>query len=88
MLVDTLARQRIIPARAGFTWDQTASETAEGDHPRSRGVYSVFIASLISTIGSSPLARGLQTQNWTASNSGRIIPARAGFTLTKIKFVR
>ena len=40
----------------------------------------MFIASLISTIGSSPLARGLRQEYADAHPSERIIPARAGFT--------
>ena len=31
--------RRIIPARAGFTYDMSAPAADDGDHPRSRGVY-------------------------------------------------
>ena len=38
-----------------------------------------------SAVGSSPLARGLQTQVWNNGTLVRIIPARAGFTVTPPK---
>ena len=71
---------RIIPARAGFTYSSGPSSTANGDHPRSRGVYCRTIASVPHMAGSSPLARGLRSPRRTASTRPGIIPARAGFT--------
>ena len=50
------------------------------DHPRSRGVYTVTFLSLMLSMGSSPLARGLRKSPPEASLVSRIIPARAGFT--------
>ena len=50
------------------------------DHPRSRGVYLIDDALSQYPIGSSPLARGLPTQETTRKASVWIIPARAGFT--------
>ena len=35
-----VARRRIIPARAGFTYARTPTRPQSADHPRSRGVYS------------------------------------------------
>ncbi len=35
------ATDRIIPARAGFTWPPPRWWRAAGDHPRSRGVYMI-----------------------------------------------
>ena len=35
---------RIIPARAGFTGQEAAGGVDEGDHPRSRGVYTSIAA--------------------------------------------
>ena len=50
------------------------------DHPRSRGVYPCEPPRWATTKGSSPLARGLPRQRAHHSETGRIIPARAGFT--------
>ena len=54
-----LLSQRIIPARAGFTILDAVAASIPADHPRSRGVYISSYEELISTLGSSPLARGL-----------------------------
>ena len=50
------------------------------DHPRSRGVYLVFLANFPYREGSSPLARGLPGLCLRRVRHSRIIPARAGFT--------
>ena len=50
------------------------------DHPRSRGVYPAGTAFRTWSIGSSPLARGLQRPWPGRKREPRIIPARAGFT--------
>ena len=71
---------RIIPARAGFTFTSPSRSGALTDHPRSRGVYPTREQSGRTSRGSSPLARGLPTPNGSCSRSSRIIPARAGFT--------
>ena len=57
-----------------------ASENPVGDHPRSRGVYAPARRRRPSRGGSSPLARGLRRPASHWRYSGRIIPARAGFT--------
>ena len=73
----------IIPARAGFT-DQCARPCwRPPDHPRSRGVYGDLDRLFHDNWGSSPLARGLRTFAIPASCAGRIIPARAGFTVRR-----
>ena len=54
------------------------------DHPRSRGVYVHARFSGVEEWGSSPLARGLRLCFLRISLGGRIIPARAGFTLTRV----
>ena len=54
-----LPRERIIPARAGFTPPGVSSRTSPRDHPRSRGVYSRSVRHSLVLSGSSPLARGL-----------------------------
>ena len=52
-------RDRIIPARAGFTTTPHESFRGMADHPRSRGVYKPTCNDITILIGSSPLARGL-----------------------------
>ena len=51
------------------------------DHPRSRGVYPAKSKRYILLHGSSPLARGLRQVLNGNGDVGRIIPARAGFTV-------
>ncbi len=71
---------RIIPARAGFTFN-AVSQIKEGeDHPRSRGVYVPLGSISTPRYGSSPLARGLPCRAAQSADHVRIIPARAGFT--------
>ena len=49
----------IIPARAGFTREESEALRMSQDHPRSRGVYIDSLTTLAQNDGSSPLARGL-----------------------------
>ena len=72
---------RIIPARAGFTYDSLQGNFDAADHPRSRGVYAPKDLELKPDAGSSPLARGLPFLPIQGSTQVGIIPARAGFTL-------
>ena len=74
--------ERIIPARAGFTGHLSEPPSSEGDHPRSRGVYTREMTVVDRRTGSSPLARGLRREVGGAVGDGGIIPARAGFTAT------
>ena len=55
----SLGPLRIIPARAGFTYDDYVTGIGLRDHPRSRGVYAATTSTSESSGGSSPLARGL-----------------------------
>ena len=71
---------RIIPARAGFTGYWGRQWVRSRDHPRSRGVYHECDGLLVGDPGSSPLARGLLSQQNASAINARIIPARAGFT--------
>ena len=71
---------RIIPARAGFTRGNDVLRGQRRDHPRSRGVYEPVVPRMKALPGSSPLARGLLVLSVVSRLSGRIIPARAGFT--------
>ena len=73
-------RHGIIPARAGFTRRPPSSAASQRDHPRSRGVYSVWPTPSRSCAGSSPLARGLHLHAHGPPAHEWIIPARAGFT--------
>ena len=73
-------KERIIPARAGFTRAAVSGSWGRSDHPRSRGVYAGMGCRGGSGAGSSPLARGLRVGSACASRRRRIIPARAGFT--------
>ena len=75
---------RIIPARAGFTDERPGGVPPRGDHPRSRGVYVFVFCSYVCSTGSSPLARGLPPSPPHSGMSGRIIPARAGFTVFRV----
>ena len=70
----------IIPARAGFTTRCARRRRAAGDHPRSRGVYTLLPSGSFPYSGSSPLARGLLHVAGPLGRRFRIIPARAGFT--------
>ena len=74
---------RIIPARAGFTGADREAAEAHADHPRSRGVYDDGSDGEGAEVGSSPLARGLRCRRWRPRRRGRIIPARAGFTVSR-----
>ena len=75
------ARDRIIPARAGFTRCRKGAHRPHRDHPRSRGVYIPIRQNEPRATGSSPLARGLHTESRRLDHHARIIPARAGFTV-------
>ena len=57
----TPVRDRIIPARAGFTACNEWTDMRRADHPRSRGVYHFPKPLTLPERGSSPLARGLRT---------------------------
>ena len=74
----------IIPARAGFTAPHYVPRVLPGDHPRSRGVYTVHDAHGSLRGGSSPLARGLRLLSVPSHTVSRIIPARAGFTASSV----
>ena len=75
-------RNGIIPARAGFTSTGSSERTRTPDHPRSRGVYPTPVRRGRAPGGSSPLARGLRLPVRGHAGRVRIIPARAGFTVS------
>ena len=72
---------RIIPARAGSTAEVAEEDRLSGDHPRSRGVYTMTASVSSIFAGSSPLARGLRPRGDLLADLDGIIPARAGSTL-------
>ena len=74
---------RIIPARAGFTGVMVRLIAECPDHPRSRGVYGPRVLPWDGYGGSSPLARGLRRREDSVGQQRGIIPARAGFTLSR-----
>ena len=78
----------IIPARAGFTASSPSRSLVYSDHPRSRGVYASITGTKRLVMGSSPLARGLRHGRVCLVVEGRIIPARAGFTLPRTRSPR
>ena len=78
----------IIPARAGFTPGLVLPPAEVEDHPRSRGVYRQPSKTWRPTRGSSPLARGLLRRRPGRVGEQRIIPARAGFTVSAAGGVR
>ena len=73
---------RIIPARAGPTRAKSARIPIPSDHPRSCGANRFVRASFFIIRGSSPLVRGQPPTTVPASMRPRIIPARAGPTVT------
>ena len=79
--VGGLGWRGIIPARAGFTSPHREGSRFPTDHPRSRGVYPTSRSTCSALTGSSPLARGLLAWRRLSLPWGRIIPARAGFTV-------
>ena len=73
---------RIIPARAGSTHLVLLHTHHPQDHPRSRGVHHPWSAHRPRRRGSSPLARGPLWLAHFKHIDVRIIPARAGSTLS------
>ena len=76
----------IIPARAGFTPRKRIAPSERPDHPRSRGVYRMRWPFAVQIRGSSPLARGLRSIISRGREPHRIIPARAGFTISPVNW--
>ena len=73
-------QQRIIPARAGPTYENQAKTYRGADHPRSCGANTSFALSMLCEPGSSPLVRGQPQRHRRPRPVARIIPARAGPT--------
>ena len=73
-------RQRLIPARAGNTFEGEKIRHYTTAHPRSRGEHFAGGDVELGALGSSPLARGTHLQQQGFHRSDRLIPARAGNT--------
>ena len=69
---------RIIPARAGFTGGDPVPGVDGWDHPRSRGVYGLYIMRSSGVQGSSPLARGLRRRGIAVGHHGPDHPRSRG----------
>ncbi len=74
------SKRRLIPARAGNTLSMPAMSSMMPAHPRSRGEHVASLVLGISTLGSSPLARGTPPLRLLLFRPRRLIPARAGNT--------
>ena len=70
----------IIPAHAGLTHGVQLIGIGVRDHPRACGAHLVFIASLLSSMGSSPRMRGSLIRHVIDELLVGIIPAHAGLT--------
>ena len=75
-------QRRLIPARAGNTMPVTYRSVSPAAHPRSRGEHASTSTTGANDCGSSPLARGTQAPHFQPKRSRRLIPARAGNTVS------
>ena len=73
---------RLIPARAGNTTRASPSLVPSSAHPRSRGEHQLLDLCRSRNYGSSPLARGTLRGYHLPVGNGRLIPARAGNTVS------
>ena len=73
---------RLIPARAGNTFQRFAHHCLTPAHPRSRGEHALIATDVPAGRGSSPLARGTRDRAVVLQVLLRLIPARAGNTGT------
>ena len=80
---DGVGRRRDHPRSRGVYQGLGVVGPASEDHPRSRGVYTTACSQAVPGAGSSPLARGLRDAPHPAHRGVGIIPARAGFTMTR-----
>ena len=78
-------QHRIIPARAGPTERSAAIAFDVADHPRSCGANIGMLRRCRVNLGSSPLVRGQRESDKQVNGENRIIPARAGPTLRRVR---
>ena len=76
----------LIPAHAGKTRDEGASDAAPRAHPRSRGENLLEGLNRVVGLGSSPLTRGKPVGRRRALQAGGLIPAHAGKTPCSSRF--
>ncbi|SNV92133.1 Domain of uncharacterised function (DUF2825) [Corynebacterium urealyticum] len=77
---DLTLQARLIPAGAGSTQAQTTGHAPFSAHPRWRGEHRELTPFESSAVGSSPLARGAQSNFFSQSEQTGLIPAGAGST--------
>ena len=70
----------LIPARAGLTARSPCRGPPAWAHPRSRGAHISALLPIVTTVGSSPLARGSRRHGERRPRGPGLIPARAGLT--------
>ena len=73
---------RIIPARAGQTPSPVSARTSRTDHPRACGANGQIKVHFNDSFGSSPRVRGKLALEPIPDRRDRIIPARAGQTVS------
>ena len=81
-------RPRLIPARAGKTLAPRSSPVQRPAHPRAGGENRVYDMARAVAEGSSPRGRGKLFERETYAPFIRLIPARAGKTLSDLRFYR
>ena len=72
----------LIPARAGKTAAELGFQKVGGAHPRAGGENPPLYPSARTAIGSSPRGRGKLVGGWANEDDLRLIPARAGKTIS------
>ena len=72
---------RFIPAHAGNTEREFIPDQRGQVHPRSRGEYRLLMPLILTSVGSSPLTRGIQWLGFDGSRTHGFIPAHAGNTI-------
>ena len=72
---------RFIPAHAGNTEREFIPDQRGQVHPRSRGEYRLLMPLILTSVGSSPLTRGILSPSQMFETTPRFIPAHAGNTL-------
>ena len=77
-----LVAVRLIPARAGNTRSISTPHLRPSAHPRSRGEHIAWSPAMMLSDGSSPLARGTPPSIYVTCLGDRLIPARAGNTIS------
>ena len=85
---EAVARLGLIPARAGKTMGLGTPRSRSAAHPRAGGENPVRYWLPPRRTGSSPRGRGKRPHDSESLHDGRLIPARAGKTLSDLRFYR